>query len=412
MRILLINYRYFVSGGPERYMFNIKKELEARGHEVIPFSIHSNKNVETPYSKYFVEPIGDRDAVYFEECKKTPRVILQMLSRSIYSPEVKRAIQREIDEVKPDVAYIIHFVNKLSPSVIVGAKQRGIPVVLRLSDFFLLCPRFDFLCGTEVCEDCLTKGYRSCIRKRCVKGSLAASAIRVASMKAHSWMNVYKNVDAFVTTTEFMRRKLSENGFPAEKIHCIPTFAPDPEETEGVIGDYGLYVGRLAVEKGVDTLVRAYEALPDHRLKIVGDDSTQEGQRLKAYVAGHNLKNIEFLGFQRGEALEKLYRESRFTVIPSLWYENLPNSALESYRYRKPILGCRIGSMPEAILDGKTGLLFEPGDVEGLKACILRMDDDALIDQLGQQAADYLRERFSAKRHVESLLALFESVRK
>ena len=111
MRVLLVNYRYFVSGGPERYMFNIKKELEDRGHEVIPFSVHSNRNVETPYSKYFVEPIGGRDAVYFDEYKKTPKVIMQMLSRSIYSPEVRRAIQREIDEIKPDVVYIIHFVN-------------------------------------------------------------------------------------------------------------------------------------------------------------------------------------------------------------------------------------------------------------------------------------------------------------
>ena len=93
MRILLVNYRYFISGGPEKYMFNIKKMLEDNGHEVIPFSIHSNKNVETEYSKYFVEPIGSRDATYFEECKKTPKVIWQMLTRSIYSTEVEKAIK-------------------------------------------------------------------------------------------------------------------------------------------------------------------------------------------------------------------------------------------------------------------------------------------------------------------------------
>ena len=111
MRILLVNYRYFISGGPEKYMFNIKKMLEDNGHEVIPFSIHSNKNVETEYSKYFVEPIGSRDATYFEECKKTPKVIWQMLTRSIYSTEVEKAIKKEIKDVKPDLVYIIHFVN-------------------------------------------------------------------------------------------------------------------------------------------------------------------------------------------------------------------------------------------------------------------------------------------------------------
>ena len=99
-------------------MFNIIKALEERGHEVIPFSVHSNKNVETPYSSYFVEPIGGRDAVYFEDVKKTPKTILKMISRSVYSLEVKKAIQKEIADVKPDIVYIIHFVNKLSPSVI------------------------------------------------------------------------------------------------------------------------------------------------------------------------------------------------------------------------------------------------------------------------------------------------------
>ena len=117
MRILLVNYRYFISGGPEKYMFNIKKMLEDNGHEVIPFSIHSNKNVKTEYSKYFVEPIGSRDVTYFEECKKTPKVIWQMLTRSIYSKEVEKAIKREIKDVKPDLVYIIHFVNKLSPKL-------------------------------------------------------------------------------------------------------------------------------------------------------------------------------------------------------------------------------------------------------------------------------------------------------
>ena len=208
MRILLVNYRYFISGGPEKYMFNIKKMLEDNGHEVIPFSIHSNKNVKTEYSKYFVEPIGSRDVTYFEECKKTPKVIWQMLTRSIYSKEVEKAIKREIKDVKPDLVYIIHFVNKLSPSVICGAKKMGVPVVLRLSDYFLLCPRFDFMYDKKPCEECLTKGYMTCIKKRCVKGSLFASSVRVFSMKVHKAMNVYKGVDAFITPSEFLKKKV------------------------------------------------------------------------------------------------------------------------------------------------------------------------------------------------------------
>ena len=104
MRILLVNYRYFISGGPEKYMFNIKKMLEDNGHEVIPFSIHSNKNVETEYSKYFVEPIGSRDATYFEECKKTPKVIWQMLTRSIWYDNLPNTALESFQYSKPVIA--------------------------------------------------------------------------------------------------------------------------------------------------------------------------------------------------------------------------------------------------------------------------------------------------------------------
>ena len=298
MRILLVNYRYFISGGPEKYMFNIKKMLEDNGHEVIPFSIHSHKNVETEYSKYFVEPIGSRDATYFEECKKTPKVIWQMLTRSIYSTEVEKAIKKEIKDVKPDLVYIIHFVNKLSPSVICGAKKMGVPVVLRLSDYFLLCPRFDFMYNKKPCEECLTKGYRTCIKKRCVKGSLFASVVRVFSMKVHKAMNVYKGVDAFITPSEFLKKKLIENGFDENKITCIPTFTASKSEVgKPQVGTYGLYFGRVTEEKGVDTVVKAYEMMPDRYVKIMGDDTTDEAKRLKAYIKEKNMKNVEFLGF-------------------------------------------------------------------------------------------------------------------
>ena len=335
MKILLVNYRYFISGGPERYMFNIKDKLEAEGHEVIPFSIHSNKNVETEYSKFFVEPIGSRDATYYDEYRKTPRTVLQMIFRSTYSLSVKRAIKREIAVTKPDLVYILHFINKLSPSVIKGAKEKGLPVVLRLSDYFLLCPRFDFLFQKKICEDCLTHGYRSCIRKRCIKNSLSASLIRVFAMKVHRVLKVYNHLDAIIAPSRFLLQKLEANGYDKSKMKHIPTFATGKEVViEPTVGSYGLYFGRITEEKGVDTLIRAYGLLGEgFRLVIVGDDTTEEGIRLKEYVKQQGLQQITFTGFQSGKELESLIREARFTLIPSLWYDNLPNTALESFLY-------------------------------------------------------------------------------
>ena len=408
MRILLVNYRYFISGGPEKYMFNIKKLLENNGHEVIPFSIHSNKNVDTEYSKYFVEPIGDRNATYFEEYKKTPKVIWQMIARSVYSFEVKKAIQEEIRQEKPDLVYIIHFVNKLSPSVIRGAKQMGVPVVLRLSDYFLLCPRFDFLSQKKICEECLSKGYRTCIRKRCVKNSLFASVIRVFSMKVHKFLKVYDDVDAFITPSEYLKGKLVTNGFPQEKIHCIPTFTTSSiEERAPKIGTYGLYFGRITEEKGVDTVVHAYEKLPDHRVLLMGDDTTEEAVRLKQYVEEHKLDNIEFIGFHSGAELEEIIKGARFTLIPSIWYDNLPNTALESFQNSKPVIASNIGSLPELVEDGVNGFLFSPGNAEELAEKIKCLDDNKLVENMGMSSLNVLQRKFAPKAHYDSLIKIF-----
>jgi glycosyltransferase involved in cell wall biosynthesis len=411
MRILLVNYRYFISGGPEKYMFNIKKMLEEHGHEVIPFSIHSNKNVETEYSKYFVEPIGSRNATYFDEVKKTPKSIWQMLTRSIYSVEVEKAIQKEIKEVKPDVVYIIHFVNKLSPSVITGAKKMGVPVVLRLSDYFLLCPRFDFMYNKKICEDCLTCGYRSCIKKRCVKGSLFASVIRVLSMKVHNAMHIYKNVDAFITPSEFLKQKLVANGFDENKIQCIPTFTASKSEIgEPTVGAYGLYFGRITEEKGVETVIKAYEALPDHELKIMGDDTTEEAVRLKKYVADHNMKNVEFLGFKNGAELEEIIKKARFTMIPSIWYDNLPNTALESFQYSKPVIASDIGSLPELVIDEFNGFLYEAGNEKQLTKKIQLLDSEEIVITMGANSRSQLENRFAPENHYNALMGVFERV--
>ncbi len=412
MKILLVNYRYFISGGPEKYMFNIKEKLEEEGHEVIPFSIHSNKNVETEYSKYFVEPIGSRDATYYDDYRKTPGTILQMISRSVYSLSVKRAIKRAIAATKPDMVYILHFINKLSPSVIKGAKEMGLPVVLRLSDYFLLCPRFDFLYQKKICEDCLTHGYRSCIRKRCIKNSLSASLIRVFSMKVHKFLGVYKHLDAIIAPSRFLLHKLLANGFEGSRINHIPTFTAGKEEAkEPTVGSYGLYFGRITEEKGVDTLIRAYELLgKGYRLVVVGDDTTEEAYRLKEYVKEHGLEQITFTGFCSGAELSGIIQNARFTLIPSIWYDNLPNTALEAFQHYKPVLASNIGSLPELVIPGVNGYLFEAGNAVEAAAMIRSMEDDELVRRMGFHSHQLLKEQFSADRHYNDLIRLFHSL--
>lgn len=412
MKILIVNYRYFISGGPEKYMFNIKKMLEDNGHEVSFFSVKSNKNEETKYSKYFVDAIGGNDAVYYDELKKTPKVIMQLLSRSIYSNEVKKALKMEIKEINPDIIYIIHFVNKLSPSVIDVAKEMGKPVVLRLSDYFMLCPRFDFLYNKKVCEDCLKNGYRTCIKRRCVKNSKFASIVRVISMKIHKRMHIYDKIDAFVTPSNFLKNKLIENGYSKEKIYCIPTFTTSESIKESSkVGEYGLYFGRVAEEKGVETVVKAYKELPEYELKIMGDDTTEEAERLKNYIKDNNIKNVEFLGLKKGKELDDVIENAKFTVIPSIWYDNLPNTALESFIHSKPVIASNIGSLPELVIDGYNGYLFEPGNEKELVEKIRMLEsNNEMILKMGKNSLEQLKNKFSKEGHYKKLMKLFERI--
>lgn len=410
MKILLVNYRYFISGGPEKYMFNIKEMLEQEGHEVYPFSVHSDKNVPTEYDKYFVDPIGGRDAVYYDDYKKTPKTIMKLLSRSIYSFEVKKALKRMIADVKPDIVYIIHFVNKLSPSVISAAGEMHVPVVLRLSDYFMLCPRFDFLYGQKICEDCLMGKYGSCIKKKCVKGSIFASAVRVFSMKVHKAIKIYDKVDAFVTPSGFLKEKLMQSGIEEKKIHWIPTFYKGQPEQAVSAGQYGLYFGRISEEKGVEVLVKAYEKLGDnYQLKIAGDDSTALAVKLKQYVKDKKMHNVEFLGFRKGEALNECIRNSKYTFVPSICYDNLPNAALESFAFRKPVIASNLGSLPELIRDGYNGLLFQTNDADDLARRVRELDDE-VVKQMGENACQVLKERYAEKLHYTKLMELFEEV--
>ena len=150
-----------------------------------------------------------------------------------------------------------------------------------------------------------------------------------------------------------------------------------------------MYFGRVTEEKGVDTVVKAYEMMPDRHVKIMGDDTTDEAKRLKAYIKEKNIKNVEFLGFKAGEELEEIIKGARFTLIPSIWYDNLPNTALESFQYSKPVIASNIGSLPELVLD-----------------------DDAVVKKMGAASRDRLEDRFAPQTHYDTLMRIFESVRR
>ena len=411
MKIVLVNYRYFVSGGPERYYFNIKELLEENGHEVVPFSVKSARNADAgPYEKYFLDIVDDE--IYFAKAKKKSlRVVLKSFSRMFYSLEAKRKFGRLLDDAKPDIVYIMHFHNKISPSIVDAARARNIPVVHRISDFQYMCPNALFYNDTVgVCEDCLKGRPASCLKYKCVLGSTVYSGIKLAAKWFHDATGVAKKIDAFVVPSEFTMGKLEEYGIPADRLHHIPTFfnlrEKDPEVE---YRPFFLFVGRIEKPKGLMTLVDAF-AGTEHSLKIIGFSNDGYEDELKAHLRGRP-HHIEFLGRKTFPEIVPYLKSCLCTIVPSEWYDNFPNVVLESYAFKKAVIATDFGSLKSMVQDGRTGLLFKYKDAEDLRRKVAAMGgnpDEAR--RMGLAAYRQIEGEYSPQVHYGKLMDLFRKV--
>jgi glycosyltransferase involved in cell wall biosynthesis len=418
MKILIANYRYFISSGPERYLFNISEKLEAEGHTVMPFSIQYAKNVPSAYSRYFVSPIGGPEAVYFDQHRRDLRSVYKGLSRTFYSREVEQAARRMVDETQPDIAYVLYYLRKLSPSLLVGLKRAELPIVVRISDYGMFCPEHHLLRGDSPCTLCQTGSILNSVRHKCVKGSRAVSAIDAAATLFHRWRGYFDLIDQFVTTNEFMSKMMVEAGFAANRITCIPTFtdleafSPAPSRRDR---DYLLYVGRLDKPKGVHVLISAMLSLagrlqPLPQLRIAGTGHGAEYvDGLKRQVAEAGLADrIVFEGNVEGSRIPDLMRGAIACIMPAIWFENLPNSVVESLACGCPVIASDIGSLSYTVTHGLDGLLFRAGDAADLAGKIEEIvKDPALRDRLAEGARKTAAARHNPTDHVAKLTKLF-----
>ncbi|MCI8597020.1 MAG: glycosyltransferase family 4 protein [Lachnospiraceae bacterium] len=408
MKIIVANYRFFIAGGPERYMFNFMTAAQNRGIEIIPFSVQNARNVETKYCTYFAKPRAD--ALMYSDTKRSLANLCGMFRAVVWNRDASTRLRRLIRDTKPDAVYILHEVNHLSPSIIRAAKKEGVRVVHRISDFFMFCARYDFLYENNICEACIHGNYEMAVRRRCVKGSRAATWLRILAMKLYQWNGVFKDVDIFVTPTAFTRRKLIEGGVPASKIVHIPTFVDCERVTPCYTQDkYFLFLGRVAEQKGTIYAIQAMNHLRDSEyiLKITGVLSdTKEDLELKRYIETHHLENkIVFTGFLKGDALEHLISQAVCVVCPAIWYENMPNAVLEAYAHGKAVVASRIGSMDEIVEEGETGFLFTPKDSYELAEQLKRfIDDKNLSRYLGENARKKCETEYGEAIHMERVL--------
>jgi glycosyltransferase involved in cell wall biosynthesis len=409
MEILISNYRYFVSGGPERYLFNIKKQFEENGHNVYPFSIRSQRNVESEYESYFMSPIGSDKAVYFDEYKKNLKTIFQILSRQFYSPEGYFKAKEIAKMIQPDIIYILHFLNKMSPSILDGFKSTKAPLILRVSDFGLICPQAHLFSKGEICESCIGGNYFNAVKKKCIKNSIMGSLIKALALSFHKARALESKVDAFVFPSRFTMRKFIEAGLPEEKMNYIPTFIDLVDKQPDYIGkDYILYFGRVTEEKGVDILLEAYNSIKTEKPRLIIIGGAQHDNYVKQLKEKCS-SDVHFLDFMPSEQLKKYIQEALFVVIPSECYDNLPNVLLESFAYGKTVCVPRHGCFSDIVDEGVTGLFYQPGDsndfAEKLTWAFLHPTQ---ITEMGKHARAYVEKYHSPEKHYTELIALFD----
>lgn len=414
MKVIVANYRYFVAGGPEKYMFKFIEAATKRGIEVIPFSVNNPMNEPSEYSDFFAKPRAKQ--LMYGDTKRTLSNYWGMLRSTVWNWDAEYRLRRLIRATKPDVVYILHEINHLSPSIIRAAKKEHVRVIHRVSDFFMFCARYDFLCGDEICEKCLHGDYRNAIQTKCVKGSRLGTTLRVMAMKLYDKIRIFDEVDKYIATCEFSKNKLIEGGIAPDKIECIPTFI-NVENIEPCYENdkYFLFLGRMAKQKGTIYAIKAMELLKDteYVLKITGEiTSSEDDIELWNYIEAHELVDkIEFVGFKHGEELEQLIKRSTCIVCPAIWYENMPNTVLEAYAYGKPVVASKIGSLVDMVDDGITGYLFENKNIQDLAEKLFEfVKDTGLSAKLGAIAREKCENEYGEELHMDRLVRLFGEI--
>ena len=422
MKILLVNKFHYRKGGAETYYLTVGSELERMGHEVAYFSMKHPNNLPCKWDRYFVAQREYNDV-------KNPLSAVRDGIALIYSPEAKRNFQALCEDFRPDVVHLNNVHRQITLSILDAPylKEHHVPVFYTAHDYVTICPGYLMLDGEgRVCDACLEDGkYRHCIENRCVKGSRAKSALAALEASFNRAHRSNERIDRVIAPSSFMRSKLIEGGWPEGKVVALQNFADDAilARASGVAGDvtdrespYLLFFGRLSAEKGVDVLLRAFDAaapsLPrDMRLIVVGDGpDAAEFRELAASL--DSAPRIEFAGYQTGDALQTYVERASLAIASSRCRENMPYSIVEAFAAGTPVVGTHIGGIPELVADGVTGFACEPGDVATMADAMIR-GAEAFLDapvyvRMQESCRAYVRENCSRDKFMDQLVEMYE----
>jgi glycosyltransferase involved in cell wall biosynthesis len=397
MKILFANKFFFRNGGSEVVMFQERDFVLARGHEVVDFSMRDERNLQSGHAHFFVDRQDYRGGGMGGR--------LTSALSFVHSPGAVRRIGALIDATQPDLVHCHNIYHQLTPSIIGAAKSRGVPVVLTLHDYKPVCPAYTRLHNGKPCSECLDGDFTQVLRRRCAEGSLGRSALLYAEATVQRWLGNYEMVDRFIAPSGFMRDAALRRFRPEQVALLYNGVDTDGIEASGRDEGYVLYLGRLSREKGIETLLRAHAAAQGSWPLVVAGTGPLADEFKAKYPAAR------FVGHVAGDVLGETIAGAAAAVVPSEWFENCPMSVLEAMAHGKPVVGSRMGGIPELVADGRTGLLFAPGDVNELKEKLdTLVASPGLRQAMGSAARACVENKFSLARHNAGLMAIYRSV--
>jgi glycosyltransferase involved in cell wall biosynthesis len=381
MNILMLHNAYQIRGGEDESFDSEVRMLRDAGHFVETIHVHNDRVAE----------IGK----------------VQVALGSIWSRPSFELTERKLMGHRFDVLHVQNFFPLLSPSVYSAARKHGVPVVQTLRNYRLLCPSVLLFRDGGVCEDCLGKTFKyPAIMHRCYRGSLVGSMAVAAMTGLHQLRGTWRNdVDLYISLTDFARNKFLSEGFRPETITTKSNFVyPDPGFGSGD-GDFILFVGRLTPEKGIATLLTAWERVkPNCALKIVGEGPLADEVAARAKA----LSNVEWLGPKPTREVHDLMGKAKALVFPSEWYETFGRVAIESFSKGTPVIASRIGAIAEIVADGKTGRLFASGDPQDLASKLAWIfEHPAELKTMRVAARLEYETKYTAEENCRQLIACY-----
>ncbi|MBI2471496.1 MAG: glycosyltransferase family 4 protein [Planctomycetes bacterium] len=407
MNVLHINKFHYLRGGSEAVYFGTARILESHGHSSSFFSMHHPDNVPCETNSYFMP---------YVDLTNGNGLIKQMkdAGRILYSLEARKQLSLLLDKYPADIAHLHNIHHQISPSILHELKKGNIPVIMTLHDYKMVCASYSMLAHERPCEACNNGEYFLAIKNRCVKGSFTKSVLAVLEMFLHhKILAIYNNVDVFVSPSLFLKEKLHEMGFAKEIVH-LPNFIDTDKFKRINTQENGwensiAYFGRLTIEKGLWTLLKAAKKIgQDIEVKIIGDGPLRKN--LEEWAKKEGVKNVRFLGYRKGDELYREIKRSKTVVLPSEWYENNPMSVIEAFALGKPVIGAKIGGIPELVRNGETGLTFESGNASDLAEKIRHaFENPVKVAEMGKNARLFAEQNFNAEKYYQGLMNIYQS---